>query len=417
MADIVNMMMFVEYGKEYPEKLNLKGLVNSESLLGYGNYTSRGDSRDEKQKLIEEKEMAFSNGYLDYTSRSSSRNGNDEVKTYTSNGWIEGREERELFKSDIKRYFSKDGDLAWMPVTSFKDYFTAEQYGLMKEEDYAAVFQKVLPKFFSKVNMDPKNMIWWFDYHTNKSHPHTHLVFLEKEKTRRRGTFTKKDMNYFKGMIISEAEKRMDLLKGITVDNSGILRQKNLLRRELKDAALSRSILLQDNMINKKIAMLFKKMDSELDGGRLQLGSYNMRKYRKAVDSLAEDILNHPEVIDKKEEFMNTLKAIGLSTSEKLGNNYSIIEDIEIKKLKKEIGNKILSMKKDFQLKEFYDSNDFSKVVEKGKMSLKNIQHSRGNVISFAVGRLNEKVASLKKIQEREDIEEYLNGEGDQYDY
>ncbi len=416
MPDIVNMMMFVEYGKSYPKKINMKGIVNSKTLLGYGEYTSRNSSRDNVQKDIDSARLEFSDGYLGYASRNSSRD-NGEVKTYTNTGWITTNDERLMFKSEVKKYFSNDGDLAWMPVTSFKDYFTAEQYGLLREEDYAVVFQKVLPKFFQKVNLDPKNMMWWFDYHTNKGHPHTHLVFLEKDKTRRKGTFTQKDMNYFKGMIISEAEKRMDLLKGITVDNSGILRQKNLLRRELKDAALSRSILFQDNRINKKIAMLFKKMDSELDGGRLQLGSYNMRKYRKVVDSLAEDILNHPEVIDKKEEFMKALKAIGLSTREKLGNNYSIIEDIEIKKLKKEIGNKILSMKKDFQLKEFYDSNDFSKVIKKEKISLKNIQYSRGNAINFAVGRLNEKVASLKKIQEREDIEKYLNGEGDQYDY
>ena len=67
---------------------------------------------------------------------------------------------------------------------------TASQYGLFNEEDYAAVTSAALSKFFRKVGLNENNMIWWMNYHTNKDHPHVHLAFLEKEKTRSRGLFT-----------------------------------------------------------------------------------------------------------------------------------------------------------------------------------------------------------------------------------
>ncbi|MFV0479857.1 MAG: relaxase MobL [Anaerorhabdus sp.] len=413
MADIVNMMMFVEYGKPFPTKLKIKGEVNSDSLLGYGSYTARQDSRNDIQEEIGKSELEFIDGYLGYTSRTSSR-GDDEVeiKTFTNGGWISDKDERENFKRSIQQFFSKEGDLAWLPVTSFKDYFTAEQYGLLNDEDYAAVFQKVLPKFFQRVGMDPKNMIWWFDVHTDKSHPHTHLVFLEKEKTRRKGTFKPKDLEYFKGLIINEADKRMNAIKGISVDKNELFKNKDILRSDLKETMIDAIAQNLDNSISNKIERLFISIDRSTVGGRLQYGSSNMRSFRTRIDSITEDILRHPQIEKKAKEFKGLLQEFDKLTQNKLNSKYSNFEDVEMKKLKKEIGNYILSLKKDWDLSKV---NTVDKAI-KNKKSYKKNKH-RVAALEFSLGQLTKRVSWMKKAQIQQDIDNFYNREEDQFGY
>lgn len=342
MADIVNMMMFVEHGKAFPAKLNIKGSVSAKSLIGYTEYTARDDSRD----IDQDKEIEITDGYLGYTSREGSRIDDKEIRTFSSDGWIPADRQMD-FRKKIAKYFCKDGDLAWIPVTSFKDYFTAEQYGLMNEEDYAAVMSNALPKFFNRVGLDPNNMIWWFDYHTNKNHPHTHLVFIEKEKTRTKGVFKQDDVNYFKGLIITEANKRLQLIKGISSDKT-LFVEKDLMMNDVKRNLYDHLISKKDEKIDGAIKKLFDKMAKDMFKGRLQYGSSHIIPYRKDVDAIVNMVFAHPEVLPKLNEFTEFLKQFDEEINKSSNSDINTFSNSEVGKLKKQLANKVLSLKKDY---------------------------------------------------------------------
>lgn len=91
-ADVVNMMLYLQHGKPFPERLHIKGKATEETLVGYMKYTGRKEAHVEKTKeLSSSKESS----YLDYTSRESARGKGEEVRTYTNKGWIENEKQRE----------------------------------------------------------------------------------------------------------------------------------------------------------------------------------------------------------------------------------------------------------------------------------------------------------------------------------
>lgn len=336
--DFVNMMLFVEHGKYFPKKLKIKGKVDSKSLLGYSKYTAREDSRDDNQ-------IEANKGYIAYASRESSRK-DDEIKTFTNNGWITTDEQREAFKKDISNYFNKDGNLAWLPITSFKDFFTAEQYGLMNDEDYAAIFSKVLPKFFKQVGLDPNNMVYWFDYHSNKSHPHTHLVFMEKEQTRDKGMFKQKDLNYFKGMVITEANKRCRLINN-TASDVDLFKQKDILKKDLKTNITDKIKARFDKDIDRDITSLYNQIDDKVITGRLQYNSYNMKDLKPTLDKIIDKVIEHPDVKEEYKKFESLLDQFDEPTKDAVNDDYTNFKDTEIAKLRVNIANDILKQKKE----------------------------------------------------------------------
>ncbi len=347
--DIANFQLFLEHGKPYPIILNKKGIVNSDSLVGYEKYTKREESRNVKENLATD-----SYGYLDYTKRTTSRDlepkENLEIRTFTNKGWISSLDEIKKLKKEIRNSFSKDGNLAWIPVTSFKDYVTAKQYGLFTEDDYAAVFSKVLPKFFNKVGLDNSNMIYWMDYHTNTDHPHTHLVFLEKNQTRTIGKFTQSELDYFKSLIFKEVYFRERLLNNTNENTIVDFKYKDTL---FKDVQLrSKQIIKeQDDSIQTKIEALYINIDNaeanKEKGKRLQYNSVHMKDFREELDSIVDDILNDERVAEEYNKFIEKCDKFDQVKSDRLTTIYHSIRDSEDNKLRTYLANQILKNKKD----------------------------------------------------------------------
>lgn len=359
--DLVNLNMFIQKGKPFPKKLDrkgTKGLVTTESLAGYSKYTARADA-----SVVNEESMELSpGGYFKY---SSERQGS--TRTYTNEGWKDSPEEMKVFRNYVAKHFAEDGDIAWLPVQSFKDYATSSQYGLFKDEDYAQVIEKSLESFFDKAGLNKSNMIWWMNYHTNKDHPHVHLVFLEKEKTRTKGTFTQEELKYFKRAILTNMMDRERLLnktqetfKENFKDIDGMKHNLSLLGKQTFHEM--KSIELED-AVNK----LYDVLPSS---GRLQYGSSQMIPYREQLDKIVDDILNHKAVKPELEKCISKWDELDRVYETRLHEQSSNLKDSEVQKIRKQIANEILrtfKKEKTTELRNYEDSLSLKESVAVGE--------------------------------------------------
>lgn len=331
--DLVNLNMFIQKGKPYPKKLDRKGkkgLVTTESLAGYSKYTSRSDA-----SIINEEIMNVSpGGYFKY---SNERQGS--TRTYTNEGWKDSPEEMKEFRNYVAKHFQNEGDIAWLPVQSFKDYATASQYGLFKDEDYAHVIEKSLESFFDKAGFERSNMIWWMNYHTNKDHPHVHLVFLEKEKTRTKGTFKQEELKFFKRAILTNMMDRERLLSKTQDTFKENFKDLDDMKKNLVLLGQHAFHELKSVELDEKIKRLYKELPNS---GRLQYGSSQMIPYREKIDEIVDIVLEHkavkPELLRCMEEWDKLDKVYENKLAEKTSN----LKDSELSKIRKQIANEIL---------------------------------------------------------------------------
>ena len=352
-ADIVNMMMYLQHGKSFPKKLKMSGVVNTASLIGYRDYTSRDAAKSESEK---EQLSLDEGGYLSYTSREGAKEGQADKKTLSNMGWLDSPVKEKAFKDEVKKYFDTDGQLAWIPVTSFKDYLSAGQYGLFNENDYATVVSKALPQFFKRVGFEEDNMLWWMDYHSNKAHPHTHLVFLEKDKRRTNPLFTQKEIDLFKGLIIKEAFARQRILTNTADVGLNDFKNKDALWNNLMRSASEKINDRSISLVGNKIIRLYKDLpgtDGPSGNKRLQYNSSHMAPYRKSVDEIVDIILEHGDIKKEYEEFITACDALDTRRTEALTTVYHSIRDAEVKRLYSYLGNKILQGKKNFVVSDY----------------------------------------------------------------
>lgn len=347
---LVNMNMFLEKGNPFPKKLDpdgKKGLVTTESAIGYSKYTARSNANE---KTFEKVDFA-PGGYYDYTSK---RFG--ATRTFTNEGWKDSNQEIKQFRNYVAKHFQDDGDILWIPVQSYKDYTTANQYGLFNQEDYAEITKKSLERFFKYVGLEPNNMIWWMNYHNNKNHPHVHLAFLEKDKTRSKGTFTQEELVQYKRFILTEMKERERLILGTENEMIASFKNMDFERQAIKNNALELISSKQSSNINSLISKLSEELPEK---GRLQYGSSHMIPYRDKLDAIVDNILNHEKIRNEYESLKNTWIELDDDYSKTLNEDITNMVDAEDGKLKKQIANLVLKeiKNKTFVIEEYTESS------------------------------------------------------------
>ncbi len=212
----IDKVRYFECGKQAPPNSAFKGKMTGEMLSGYSEYTGRDDAKEHDQELVEDE------GYFNYTS------SHHTSYTRTSEGILDNDEKRTEFQKLIKKYFHSDGDLAWENVLSIADFDEAEKIGLYSIEDWEAALNKALPKFFKYAGFEPENTLWWWDLHVNKFHPHVHIIWLEKEKTKLEGYLPPKQLKALKRFTALELEVRKKLVDMIDMKYEEFFKQKAL---------------------------------------------------------------------------------------------------------------------------------------------------------------------------------------------
>lgn len=352
-ADVIVDVAFLQYGKHAPSNSGFKGIVTTESVFGgFVNYLVRdkaisnsmddelvrgkGEQAKHTANSLLHSEHGLDGSLMDYTSReNATKNSNDKAYfTMTNEGKIYSQEQREEWIRNSMKSFSKDGDLIWTLVVSLDNYDLLNEYELKTQEDFASTTQKALNKTFKKIGLDPKNMIWWEDFHTNTDHPHMHITFLEKEHTRDRGKFTEKEIDKVKTTIITEIAARKRYKELYLQESEDALKMINPLKKE---------VISQMETLSYKTLKDVSNLYSQLPrSGRLQYNSANMAPYKKQLDNIVEQILKSDSLKESYKKFADHLKTFDENMNAIGNEKISHMFESEDSKLRTQIANEIL---------------------------------------------------------------------------
>ena len=176
-APIIGDVRFLKYGADAPDESRFKGKISTESLIGFFEYT------EQEEKNVDCKdESLHDGGFFGYTS-------DKNEYTFSSMGWLD-KNKHDKFRRELRKAFSKPGDLWWDTVVSVSSFEQLSEFGIVTADDWYDICLKALPEVFKTMNLEYDNMLWWGNYHIDTTHPHIHLCFLEKDKTRERGKLT-----------------------------------------------------------------------------------------------------------------------------------------------------------------------------------------------------------------------------------
>lgn len=336
-VDVVTKFTYLVHGEKAPEHSSFKGIITTKSIIGFKKYGERASSRilnQEAEHLLEQHASFFN-----YTSE---RIGS--TKTYSSNGWIANAQQNEDIKNQIAESFNQDGHIIWVPVISLKDFMTSTEMKLFNEEDYAAVIDKVLPKWFSSAGFQNENMLWWMDHHVNTDNPHLHLCFLEKEKTKEFGMLPMKQINRFKELFYNEVFAQKRFLEEVGISAKEAFQNKDILKKETMEQFVNELKNGDDKMLLQQLKALYMKLPED---GRLQYNSVHMIDYRSELDELVNQFLQNDKLKNIYSQFVEQVKQFDAIKSKNLNTEYKTIFNQEDHKLRIQMANAILKEFKD----------------------------------------------------------------------
>ena len=346
----IDKIRFFELGMKAPKNSRFKGIITQDTVFGRKGwlaYTGREEATQPDKEFYED-----GTGFIGYTLREEAAEG----LTMTSNGTYTAESIHE-FKNICRESFKDKGDIVWDMVVALPTYDYAESCGLRTQHDYAGLVSKVLPQFFKKVGLDPQNMLWWENYHKNTEHPHMHICFLEKNKTRSRGKVTLKQLKSLKAIIIKELSLREDFFRDTAIKPEQFFKN--------KDAEIKEMIRASKNYDFSKIKTVTDLALVLPRYGRMQYGSYQMMPYREKLDEIAEGFLNSDALKEMYKSFLEKLDTLSQTMDTAAGTDIATIKDTEIKKLHKQIGNIILDQIKDMRAANYKSSRLDKPFVER----------------------------------------------------
>lgn len=327
-ARVVSTFRFLEWGKPPPPGSRFKGIINTASLIGWVSYTNR----DKAAALKQEKTM-HEGGLLGYT------NHENDIKTYSSEGWLDDGK-MNTFKKAISRAFHKNGNLCWDTVVSLRDYMDAHTANMYSLNDYAAIVSKTLPDYFKNMGLDPDNMLWWMNYHTNKKNPHMHIVFMEKNQTQTRGKLPQRMLDKYKSLWLKELGMRQEFAKAYGIAPSEFMKQKDEYRNSLLDS-IDRGLSMNEQI---------QKLAASLpETGRLSYNSKPMKEHKESIDKITDQILLSDEVRPSYEAWLKTVETVDMFQNKLAGDDISHFKGTELEKIYTRIGNMILKQTKDIK--------------------------------------------------------------------
>lgn len=427
---IVSAFLFLQHGKKYPESMkselkNTKKIVNNVTVFGYVNYLDNG------------------HGYLNYMGRDEAEDDSvDKFKryptTFTSAGSFEKKEDGTYDEKyqELLKQMSKDfepNDLIWIPIVSLEGYDFAQKMHMYSDQDYKVVLAEALPKWFRSVGLDPDNMHWIANYHNNTRHPHVHFMFMEKVKTRMKGTFTKHETNSFRDYIGAAMAKRARILEEAkqTVNTFDADKRKIILElhkdmdqkyRHVTSSVSNFLIQNEDIGFQKDLADLYYKMDLILEGkGSMKYNSKNILPVKKDINDIIDKALNHPINIENYE----LLKQKWITLDEYTKGQFSDHPDYYFvkgdAKLRTRIGNLIIQNKEDYQKWYGLNPNEVKKNSDEKVERYKNSrmysceQNKEGQVIfSFKDTQLKDIFSSaIEKVNDDRFIISYIKKENE----
>lgn len=284
-------------------------------------------------------------------------NNHQETNLIMKNGEYATEEDMERLKKEYKDYF-QNANLYRGIITFPKDYLdNSIEYSVLEKK----LMKEIIPKFLKHCGFkDIDKMDYVAGFHTNTDHPHFHISFIEKEpnfigsdnkiKYRRKGTFSKEEMNFMKNEVLHTIDRHREFTPLVIKSNKEIddlkkyfnPKDRNYILRDKED------LILEENILK-----LGKMLDEKRNGkqGKIKFNSI----YDKEIKTLTKNIKKYlfknkkSELYKKDKEFKESLNQI---------NNYFL-------KLNKANNIKHFKYKSDYSLKkeEYVDNYIYNAIV------------------------------------------------------
>lgn len=357
---------FLIYGNYAPENSAYKGKIETDSIFGdkgLFEYVLREDA------IIDNDSVFGEESFYEYTNRLNANLTNvdsngiikferREDEAVMTNKGIFNKEEKNIYKSEVKEYFKNKGDILWDLVISFDSYDTLDKYNLKSTQDFYYVLNKSLPKYFNSIGVENDNVLWWSNLHTNTANPHLHLCFLEKDKTRTRGKVAVKHLKGLKKFLVNELIKREKVKNNSKIIGIELLNKMKNSQKEIK-----KKIYNFDFTTIKKLEEFYKKLPNQ---GRLQYNSIHIKPYRDELNLIIKDLLENEFIKKDYEKFNLLLDELELHTNELANENISTVKENETKNLYATIGNMLL---KEYKNKSNNNYEEIEKDIEDNEIN------------------------------------------------
>ena len=210
-------------------------------------------------------------------------------------------------------------------------------------------------------------------------------------------------------MIILECGSRERLQQKLNNNYISILKSKDKAKENVVN------IIKSTRPIDK--SLLVKLYEKLPDSGRLQYNSIHMKPYREEIDQLIVMALNSKEVKETYQLFLSKLDDLVENINDENHRNVSTLKETEINKLNTQVGNLILSYRKNYISKEEFEgertsnSKTFNNFTNKNREVVYARQGDtiRSGIVKGAKRALNKHMRDLE-----EEIKKYLYGEYNQ---
>lgn len=338
--EIVVKAYFFENGKVAPSNSGFRGIVNEQTVFGSGHSWISYTSKDESIRESIEQEKSFT----EYTARKeATETSSKQYFTMTDSRKLYTKKERAEWAEECKKFFTDEGHIVWTLVVSLKNRDILEKYGLKDQTEFSDITMKSMNRIFTRLHLNPENMIWWEDYHTNKNNPHMHITFLEKKQTRNRGKLTPKELDMIKSVFTTELIARKKIMDEFGMSSKEILQQVRTTRRHIVEQSDTFSFHTLESVLN-----LYSQLP---DSGRLQYNAADMAPFRSKLDDIVEQVLKTDGIRELYEQMDVQLMKLESVMKEANGRNITNIRESEKQKLKVQLANSILRSFKDPEVK------------------------------------------------------------------
>lgn len=215
-------------------------------------------------------------------------------------------------------------EVIYRGVVSFDRQFAMDN-GIIEKEKMKKLIQKSMNSILKRLEMNPDNIEWCAFYHTNTEHPHCHINFYEKERTRKMERYSKKQLERVRSEIVSllEVNTQMYIRKDETFKRlvESISKIEPLLTNELIHAGNNSMKLQSKGKIVKKFCELEQVLPKE---GSMKYNSKNIRPYHNQIRNLLKDIFNDEQVKPFYDQYIDVLNQLKSAQEELYGTGESI---------------------------------------------------------------------------------------------
>lgn len=353
-------------------------------------------------------------------------NKNEKVNLVLENGNYATEEEIERRKKDYKKYIKYSN--LYLGILSFNNDYIDESIELQELEQ--KIVKEAIPKFLRYCGFkDIKKMSYQVALHTNTDNYHFHIAFIEKEPNyitssgkvayRRKGTFTKKERNFFRSEVMHLIERHKYFTPLVKNTNQEIDKlktyfkptERNFVLRNKKDLILEENIIKLGYLIYTKRECENSKIkfnsiyDKEIKDLTKSIKKYLFKdknsllyKQDKIIKDSLNDINKYFERIHKANNIKTTFKSDYVKEKEKYIDNYvyNAIVNYSLNKYKYLSKNNFKGLTEEELLQEIILKN-YKKTKSRRKLDiLENYLSSKNNKSQFVNKRQIEK--SIKKI-------------------